>query len=106
MSDLAAELTGGLGLAPSANIHPGRYALFEPVHGSAPDIAGTGRANPLGAIRCVTLLLEHLGFPSAAARVDQAVRDSVAEGWTTPDLGGSLTTDGVGEWVASRLYAP
>ncbi len=105
VSDLAAELTGGLGLAPSANIHPGRYALFEPVHGSAPDIAGTGQANPLGTIRCVSLLLEHFGFDAAAGRVDRAVRDSVNEGQTTPDLGGSLSTADVGAWVADRMSA-
>ena len=103
VSDLAAEVTGGLGLAPSANVHPGRHALFEPVHGSAPDIAGTGRANPLGAIRCVSLMLAHLGFVDAAERVEAAVAASVEAGKATPDLGGSLTTDEVGGWIAARL---
>lgn len=103
VSDLAAELTGGLGLAPSANIHPGRFALFEPVHGSAPDIAGQGRANPLGAIRCAALLLEHVGHADAARRIDDAVAASVAEGRTTPDLGGDLSTDEVGAWIAERV---
>lgn len=105
ISDLAAELTGGLGLAPSANVHPGRYALFEPVHGSAPDIAGQGTANPLGTIRCVSLLLDHLGFDGAARRVEDAVAASVAEGKTTPDLGGTLSTDDVGRWIADRVHA-
>jgi len=103
VSDLSAEITGGLGLAPSANLHPGRHALFEPVHGSAPDIAGTGRANPLGAIRCVSLMMEHLGHPAAARRVDAAVAASVARGMTTPDLGGARSTEEVGIAIAGLL---
>lgn len=105
LSDLAAELTGGLGLAPSANLHPGKFALFEPVHGSAPDIAGEGKANPIGAIRCVALLLEHLEQPEAAERVEQSVAASIAAGQTTPDLGGGLKTDEVGAWIADRYAA-
>src|SRR5690606_40094261 len=73
LSDLAAALTGGLGLAPSANLHPGRHALFEPVHGSAPDIAGKGIANPLGAILTAALMLDHLGYARQAARVHPVV---------------------------------
>jgi len=103
VSDLAAEVTGGLGLAPSANIHPGRNALFEPVHGSAPDIAGSGRANPVGAIRCVGLLLDYFGHREAAERVERAVVASFEEGRTTPDLGGELSTDGVGTWILEHL---
>jgi 3-isopropylmalate dehydrogenase len=103
ISDLAAEVTGGLGLAPSANIHPGRHALFEPVHGSAPDIAGTGRANPLGAIRCVGLLLDHLGHRDAGERVEAAAVASFAAGRTTPDLGGDLSTQEVGSWIVDHL---
>ena len=103
VSDLAAELTGGLGTAPSANLHPGRHALFEPVHGSAPDIAGTGRANPIGAIRCVGLLLEHFGHVEAGRAVERAVAASVAAGATTPDLGGSLDTRAAGAWIAHHL---
>ncbi len=102
VSDLAAELTGGLGLAPSANVHPGRHVLFEPVHGSAPDIAGKGRANPVGAIRCVALLLDHLGYASAGERVERAVAASITQGRTTPDLGGGLSTEDVGRWIAER----
>jgi 3-isopropylmalate dehydrogenase len=105
VSDLAAEVTGGLGLAPSANIHPGRNALFEPVHGSAPDIAGTGRANPVGAIRCVGLLLDHFGHREAADRVEAAVVASCEAGRTTPDLGGGLTTEEVGSWILEHLDA-
>ena len=103
LSDLAAALTGGLGLAPSANLHPGRHALFEPVHGSAPDIAGRGIANPLGAIGCVALLLEHLGEPVAAGEVRAAVKACVREGPRTPDLGGTASTEEVGAWVAGAL---
>lgn len=92
ISDLAAEITGGLGMAPSANIHPGRYALFEPVHGSAPDIAGQGRANPIGAIRCVALMMDHFGFHTAGERIEAAVLSSFKMGQTTPDLGGDFST--------------
>ena len=105
VSDLAAELTGGLGLAPSANVHPGKHVLFEPVHGSAPDIAGQGRANPVGAIRCVALLFDHLGYASAGERVERAVAASITQGRTTTDLGGSLSTQEVGQWIAARATA-
>jgi 3-isopropylmalate dehydrogenase len=103
LSDLAAAVTGGLGLAASANLHPGRHALFEPVHGSAPDIAGKGVANPLGAVACVVLLLDHLGHGEAARRVDGAVRRVVAAGAVTPDLGGSLGTGEVGDRLLVEL---
>jgi 3-isopropylmalate dehydrogenase len=103
LSDLAAALTGGLGLAPSANLNPGRHALFEPVHGSAPDIAGKGIANPLGAIQCTALLLEYLGMFEDARSVEAVVSDCVREGPLTPDLGGSATTQDVGSWVLQAL---
>ena len=103
LSDLAAEITGGLGLAPSANLHPGRHALFEPVHGSAPDIAGQGRANPVGAIRCVALLLDHFGQRGAASVVERAVLASITRGIRTPDLGGSHSTESVGRWITDAL---
>ena len=103
LSDLAAEITGGLGLAPSANVHPGRHALFEPVHGSAPDIAGKGTANPMGAIRCASLLLDHLGYVAESAAVEGAVRRALKQGVTTPDLGGDNTTAEVGEWICEAL---
>jgi 3-isopropylmalate dehydrogenase len=103
LSDLAAELTGGLGLAPSANIHPGRHALFEPVHGSAPDIAGQGIANPVGAIRCAGLLLEHLGEQEAADTVEASVLKAFGQGIRTPDLGGTMKTDEVGGWIADHV---
>ncbi len=103
VSDLAAEVTGGLGMAPSANVHPGKNALFEPVHGSAPDIAGQGVANPLGAIRCVGLLFEHFGHPTAARHIEDGVRASFASRDTTQDLGGTLTTEEVGRWFVDYL---
>ena len=103
LSDLAAQVTGGLGLAPSGNINPGSWALFEPVHGSAPDIAGKGVANPVAAVACVSLVFEHLGMDEAAADVDDCIRASFEADVTTPDLGGAATTGEVGGWMAARL---
>ena len=103
LGDLAAEITGGLGLAPSANVHPGRHALFEPVHGSAPDIAGKGIANPMGAIRCVALLLSHFGWGEESASVETAVREAFGEGVMTTDIGGSSSTSDVGRWICDAL---
>ena len=101
ISDLAAQLIGGLGLAPSANIHPGRTSLFEPVHGSAPNIAGKGIANPLGSILCSAMLLEFLGWNSQANVVNAAVKAAVRENMVTPDLGGDKRTQDVGDWIAN-----
>ena len=92
LSDLAAGLAGGLGVAPSANLGAGRVAVFEPVHGSAPDIAGQGIANPIGAILSAAMLLGHLGEREAAGRVERAVAGTIAAGITTADLGGRATT--------------
>lgn len=103
LSDLAAQITGGLGLAPSGNINPGSWALFEPVHGSAPDIAGRGIANPVAAVACVSLAFRHLGMEEAAADVDDCIRASFAADMTTPDLGGTGATREVGRWMAARL---
>jgi 3-isopropylmalate dehydrogenase len=103
LSDLAAGLVGGLGLAPSASLHPGRPGLYEPVHGSAPDLVGTGRANPLAAILTAALMLEQLELHEQAAAVQQAVADVVATRDVTPDLGGSLRTEQVGDAVVRRL---
>ena len=104
LSDLAAALAGGLGLAPSASLHPGRAGLFEPVHGSAPDLVGTGRANPLAAILTAALMLRELGHTEAASAVESVVGGSLAAGETTPDLGGTLNTAQVGDGVVSRLH--
>jgi 3-isopropylmalate dehydrogenase len=103
LSDLAAALVGGLGLAPSASLHPGRVGLFEPVHGSAPDLAGTNRANPLAAIMTAALMLRHLGHPGAAEAVESSVQRAVRGKHATPDLGGDLDTDAVGDWVCRDL---
>ena len=103
LSDLAAQVVGGIGLAPSANVHPGQVSLFEPVHGSAPDITGKGIANPLAAILTGAMLLRHVGRTAAAKRIDAAVDAVIASGQTTPDLGGTLTTSAVGDAVCSNL---
>lgn len=103
LSDLSAGLVGGLGIAPSANLHPGRCSLFEPVHGSAPDLVGTGRANPLAAIRTASLLLDTCGHREAAAMVDSAVMASLQAHVTTPDLGGRATTAAVTEYVVRHI---
>jgi 3-isopropylmalate dehydrogenase len=92
LSDLGAGLIGGLGMSASANLHPGRAGLFEPVHGSAPPLAGKNVANPMAAVLTGALMLESLGFPGAAARLDRAVRTVLAEGPTTPDIGGTAGT--------------
>lgn len=105
LSDLAAQVAGGLGAAPSANVHPGRHALFEPVHGSAPDIAGHGIANPLGAIACAALTLDHVGSPDAGRAVDAAIEACVAEGPRTADFGGDASTEDVGTWITERISA-
>lgn len=103
ISDLVAALAGGLGLAPSGNLHPGKTGLFEPVHGSAPDLVGTGKANPLAAIVTVALMLQQLGLAEQAVRVESAVQEALKQDRTTPDLGGSLSTSEVGDWVCSYL---
>jgi 3-isopropylmalate dehydrogenase len=100
LTDLGAAIAGGLGLAASGNIHPGRCSLFEPVHGSAPDIAGQGIANPVGAILSAAMLLDHLGETAAAEKISQAVARAVQEKYVTRDLGGQLSTRECGEWVA------
>jgi 3-isopropylmalate dehydrogenase len=99
MSDLGAQLAGGLGLAPSANIHPGQTSLFEPVHGSAPNIAGKGIANPLGSILASAMMLEHLGWKTEAQVLRKGVRTALKEGFVTPDVGGSKQTLEVRDWL-------
>jgi 3-isopropylmalate dehydrogenase len=103
LSDLAAELVGGMGLAPSANVNPGHHGLYEPVHGSAPDIAGTGTANPVAAILSTALLLRDGGASEAADRVEAAVDAALRDGLLTPDLGGACTTEEVGTWIADHV---
>jgi 3-isopropylmalate dehydrogenase len=103
ISDLGAQLAGGLGLAPSGNIHPGRTSLFEPVHGSAPNIAGKGVANPLGSVLSAAMMLEFLGAKAEAEILREAVRAAVREDVVTPELGGSKATVEVGDWIADRV---
>jgi 3-isopropylmalate dehydrogenase len=103
LSDLAAELVGGMGLAPSSNLHPGRHALYEPVHGSAPDLSGTGAANPMAAILSAALLLRDAGAEDAADRVEEAVDAALRAGVRTTDIGGDRSTAQVGEWIAARV---
>jgi 3-isopropylmalate dehydrogenase len=103
LTDLGAALQGGLGLAASGNIHPGKVSLFEPVHGSAPPLAGKSEANPAGAILSSALMLEYLGRADAAEAIERAVRECIAEGETTRDLGGQLSTTEAGERIKGRL---
>ena len=103
VTDLAAGLQGGLGMAASGNIHPGQVSLFEPVHGSSPAMAGKNVANPMGAILTAGLLLEHLGWAEEAARIESAVRWAVENERTTSDIGGSLGTREVGDAIEGRL---
>jgi len=103
ISDLAAQLAGGLGLAPSANIHPGRTSLFEPVHGSAPNIAGKGIANPFGAVLASGMLLEFLGWQEESQVLKQSVKSALADNITTPDLGGSKPTLEVSNYLTNYV---
>jgi len=98
-SDLAAQLAGGLGIAPSGNIHPGRVSLFEPVHGSAPNIAGKGIANPMGAVLAAAMLCDHVGWEDLGDLLRGAVRSAVRSGQRTRDIGGGKTTREVGDWL-------
>src|SRR5205823_4744864 len=108
LTDLGAALTGGLGIAASGNIHPGRVSLFEPVHGSAPDIAGQGKANPLAMALSGALMLEHLGHADEAKLLNKVVEEQVREGARTPDLvpllgGPASSTEQVGGELLERL---
>src|SRR5438552_4644505 len=103
LSDLGAGLVGGLGLAASANLHPGRAGLFEPVHGSAPPLAGKGIANPMAAVLTGALMFEQLGHPEAACDLEQAVRATLAAGVRTPDIGGTAGTADGAAAIAAQL---
>jgi len=103
ITDLAAGLQGGLGMAASGNLHPGKTSMFEPVHGSAPPIAGKNIANPFGAILTAAMMAAHLGMISEAAKIEAAVLEAVRQKKTTVDVGGSLGTREAGEWVAERV---
>src|SRR5690348_5672197 len=103
ITDLAAGLQGGLGMAASGNIHPGKTSMFEPVHGSAPPIAGKNIANPFGAILTAAMMLAHLGFAKEADKIEAAVLEAERQKKTTEDIGGKLGTREAGEWVAEAV---
>jgi 3-isopropylmalate dehydrogenase len=103
ITDLAAGLQGGLGMAASGNLHPGKTSMFEPVHGSAPPIAGKNIANPFGAILTAAMMLAHLGMLDEARKIEAAVLDAVHHKKTTADIGGTLGTREAGEWVANEV---
>jgi 3-isopropylmalate dehydrogenase len=104
LSDLGAGLVGGVGVAASANSHPGRRGgLFEPVHGSAPPLAGKGIANPVAAVLTGALMVEQLGYPAAARDLERAVREAISDGARTPDIGGKSSTREVAAAIAALL---
>jgi tartrate dehydrogenase/decarboxylase/D-malate dehydrogenase len=105
LSDLAAAVQGSLGMAPSANVTDmlGVPGLFEPVHGSAPDIAGRGIANPIGTVLAGAMMFDHLQMPEAAHAVRRGVDEVVAQGLGTPDIGGTLTTAQFADRLAREL---
>jgi 3-isopropylmalate dehydrogenase len=114
ITDLGAALQGGLGMGASANVHaslsplvggrePGKVGMFEPVHGSAPPLAGKDLANPLASILTTGMLLTHLGYPEAEAELEGIVARAIAEKHCTRDVGGTLGTKGVGDWVLGEL---
>jgi 3-isopropylmalate dehydrogenase len=108
ISDLAAALQGGMGMAPSANLRPNEpehVALFEPVHGSAPDLAGKDRANPFATVLSVGMMLAHFGYPEDEELLRGIVREGLLNGNCTADVGGALGTRAVGDWVVSRIRA-
>ncbi len=103
ITDLAAALQGGLGMAASGNIHPGRTSMFEPVHGSAPPLAGKNVANPIGSISSAAMMLAHIGLRDYAKRINEAVLAAVRTGQRTPDVGGTKGTREVAEWIANYV---
>jgi 3-isopropylmalate dehydrogenase len=105
VTDLGAQLQGGIGLAGSGNLHPGRTGMFEPVHGSAPTIAGQGIANPLAAILSAGMMLSWLGHPELEVRIESAVKTCLQRDLVTPELGGDLSTSAVGDALVELLQA-
>jgi 3-isopropylmalate dehydrogenase len=103
ITDLGAALQGGLGMAASGNIHPGKTSMFEPVHGSAPPLAGKNVANPIGAILTAAMMLEHLGVKAEAKKIEAAVLKAVQQKKTTADVGGGLGTRECAEWIAKQV---
>ena len=103
ITDLGAQLQGGLGMAASGNLNPGRTSMFEPVHGSAPKYAGKNVANPVGAILSAALMLDYIGWKDEAAAVEAAVAESVTSGNGTTEIGGSLGTRETGDYIAKQI---
>ena len=103
ITDIGGALQGGLGMAASGNLHPGRTSMFEPVHGSAPPLAGKDVANPIGSILSAALMLETLGRADEAQRIERAVEAAVQARETTTDVGGALGTRAAGEAILRRL---
>ncbi|MGD8387232.1 MAG: 3-isopropylmalate dehydrogenase [Desulfobacteraceae bacterium] len=103
ITDLGAALQGGLGMAASGNIHPGKVSLFEPVHGSAPKYAGKNVTNPIGAILSAGLMLDYIGYPDAAKGIEKAVKKTILSKEVTRDLGGNLSTTAAGDAVCSAM---
>jgi 3-isopropylmalate dehydrogenase len=106
ITDLGAALQGGLGMAASGNLHPGRTSMFEPVHGSAPPLAGKNVANPIGALLSAALMLEYLGWTAEAARIEAGVLSAVRNGQGTRDIGGTLGTQEAGDYIVRSISAP
>jgi len=104
ITDLGATFQGGLGMAASGNIHPGRTSMFEPVHGSAPRFAGKNIANPIGAIASAALMLDTLGLDQEAAAIDAAILKAVREKQVTPDIGGTLGTVEAGTYITNQIH--
>jgi 3-isopropylmalate dehydrogenase len=103
VTDLGAQLQGGLGMAASGNLHPGQTSMFEPVHGSAPKYAGKNVANPVGAILSAALMLEYQGLTDEAAAIEAAVKESVVTGHGTAEIGGTLGTRETGDYIAAAV---
>jgi 3-isopropylmalate dehydrogenase len=106
VSDLGAGLQGGLGMAASGNIHHGKTSMFEPVHGSAPPLAGKNAANPIGAILSAAMMLSHLGLTHESLRIETAVAAAVQGKQITEDIGGPLGTREAGDFIVHRIEKP
>lgn len=103
ITDLGAEIQGGMGMAVSGNVNPEGVSMFEPVHGSAPDIAGQNKANPLAAIMAASMMIDVLGYPEASERIDLAIKKALKEKQVTVDMGGKLSTTEAGDYICSVL---
>ena len=103
ITDLGAEIQGGMGMAVSGNVNPNGVSMFEPVHGSAPDIAGQNKANPIAAIMAGAMMIDVLGYNEEAKKIDKAINIALNKNMTTVDMGGVLTTTEVGDYICSVL---